>query len=127
MTETTPGGKRDWAGGTKSWALGWGLPIAALVAAAPLAGLAKTLVWVAALTWMGAACLGNALRCRRLHCYFTGPFFLVMALAALLHGLEMVWLGPEGWRWLGITVAVGGLALWRLPELVWGRYAGSGD
>ena len=34
-----------------------------------------------------------------------------MALAAVLHGLELVWLGPEGWRWLGITVAVGGLAL----------------
>ena len=42
MTETTPGGKRDWAGGAKSLALGWGLPIAVPVAAAPLAGLAKT-------------------------------------------------------------------------------------
>lgn len=62
-------------------ALGWGLPIAVPVAAAPLAGLAKTLLWLAALAWMALACLGNALRRRRLRCYFSGPFFLVMARA----------------------------------------------
>ncbi len=95
MTETTPGGKRDWAGGAKSLALGWGLPIAALVAAAPLAGLAKPLVWMAALAWMALACLGNALRCRRLHGYFTGPFFLARALAALLHGHEVPGSAPR--------------------------------
>ncbi len=105
MTETTPGGKRDWAGGAKSLALGWGLPIAVLVAAAPLAGLAKTLVGVAALASMALACFGNALRCRRLHGYFTGPFFLAIALARH-HGRGR---RPRPCR---------------LPELVWGRDAG---
>jgi hypothetical protein len=32
---------------------------------------------------MGVACIVNALRCGRVHCYLTGPFFLLMAVIAL--------------------------------------------
>jgi hypothetical protein len=73
---------------------------------------------------MGAACILNALRCGRLHCYLTGPFFLLMAAATLLHGFEILWLGPNGWLWLGLTlVVVGGGILWYLPERLWGKYS----
>jgi len=35
----------------------------------------RTAVWTAALVTMGTVCLVNALRCRRTHCYITGPSF----------------------------------------------------
>ena len=49
-----------------------------------------------ALAWMGAACLANARRCGRMHCFFTGPFFLAMAALALAVGLDIVSLGAAG-------------------------------
>ena len=84
---------------------------------------ARALVWAVALVWMGAACLMSARRCGRRHCDLTGPFFLIMAVATLLHGFGAVWLGPNGWLWLGATIIAGGYgALWYLPERIWGRY-----
>ena len=47
----------------------------------------RTVVWTAALGIMGTACIANAVRCGRLHCYITGPFFLVIAVITLLYGL----------------------------------------
>lgn len=43
---------------------------------------ALLLLGAAACTVMGFACLANAARCRRMHCYFTGPYFLLLALGA---------------------------------------------
>ncbi len=114
----------DWLGGPRSFAWAWGLPIAVLVAAGVLDPVPRTLTAAGALTWMGAACLANAFRCGRMHCYFTGPFFLAMAIATLLHGFEIVWLGPQGWRLLGFTTGVGGGALWFLPEVIFGKFKG---
>ena len=102
--------------------LAWGLPIAAMVLAVFLGPVGKTLVWVAALTWMGAACLMNARRCGRTHCYYTGPFFLLMTIPVALHGFAIVPFGPDGWRWLGIAIAVGAGGIWVLTEKAWGRY-----
>lgn len=76
---------------------------------------------------MGLACLANAHRCGRIRCRLTGPFFLAMAGATLLHGLDILWLGPNGWIWLGVLLVVGGYGvLWLLPELIWGKYLGPG-
>jgi hypothetical protein len=50
----------------------------------------RTVVWTGALGTMGVACIVNALRCGRVHCYLTGPFFLLMALIALSYGLGML-------------------------------------
>jgi hypothetical protein len=82
----------------------------------------RTAVWVVALSAMGAGCVANALRCGRVHCYLTGPFFLVMAIVALLYGLGVVPLGGDGWNVLGLLVLVGALALWFIPEVFFGRY-----
>jgi hypothetical protein len=38
----------------------------------------------AAFALMGAACVINAARCRRLHCYITGPYFCLLALGSVL-------------------------------------------
>lgn len=87
--------------------IGWGLPIAAMFLVIGVPHPVKTWVWVAALIWMGTACLWNARRCKRRHCFWTGPFFLVMALAVLAHGYHFVDLGNQGWKWLGVTIGIG--------------------
>ncbi len=124
MTVAEGRGRKDWVSTRLGFALAWGVPIAALIGAGLMDPVPKTLTWAAALSWMGVACLANATRCGRMHCFFTGPFFLLMAVAALLHGFQIVGLGPSGWRWLGIATGVGGGLLWVLPELVWGRFVG---
>lgn len=100
----------------------WGAPGAVLVGATLLDHPVKTLVWAAVLTWMGVACLVNARRCRRTHCLFTRPFFLLGAVLSTLHGFEVLSLGAQGWRWLELTIALGAAALWIGSESVFGRY-----
>jgi hypothetical protein len=114
---------RDWAARNASWMLGWGLPAITLAVGA----FTDTEMWIWApmLTWMGVACLVNARRCGRVHCHFTGPFFLVMALASLLFSLGVLPLGSEGWAWLGGALALGWLSLRSVPEHLWGRYRGT--
>ena len=118
-----PAEKRDWVSNRGSYALAWGLPTAALIIAIFLPPPAKTFVWSLSLIWMGIACVANALRCGRRHCYLTGPFFLLMAVAVLLHGTGIVSLGERGWLWLGATIAFGGYGLFCLPDYIWGKYA----
>ena len=113
---------KDFTAGTPSQSLFWGLPAAALVAGGVLD--IERVVWPPALIVMGIACVVNAYRCRRIHCYFTGPLFLILAALSLLHGLEVVPLGSHGWRWIGIAIVVGAVAFYYLPERVWGKYAG---
>lgn len=114
--------RRDWVSGRASYVLAWGLPSAALVAAIWADPGLRAVVWAAALVWMGAACLINARRCGRVHCRFTGPFFLVMAVVVALQGLGVVALGPRGWTWIGGAIAVGTALIWILSERLWGRY-----
>jgi hypothetical protein len=71
---------------------------------------------------MGIACVVNALRCGRVHCYLTGPFFLLVALIALLYGLGILHLGKNGWNLIGLVTLIGAIALWCLPEMFLGKY-----
>jgi hypothetical protein len=100
------------------------LPALAIVVAGS-SGLSTgwlTIVWTVALGIMGTACIANALRCGRVHCYITGPFFLVVALVTLLYGLGVVTLGRNGWNLIGLTILVGAIALCCLPEMFLGKY-----
>ena len=71
---------------------------------------------------MGAGCVVNALRCGRVHCYVTGPFFLLMALLSLLYGFGLLPLGRNGWNLIGLVVLIGAIALSCLPEMLLGKY-----
>jgi len=82
----------------------------------------RTVVWTAALIVMGAACIANAVRCRRTHCYVTGPFFLAMAIATVLYGFGVLPLGRHGWNFISLTILVGAIVLCCLPELYLGKY-----
>lgn len=100
----------------------WGPGVLLLVLTGPFGGWPRTIGWTAGLIWLGAFCLWNTTRCRRVHCLFTGPFFLVMAMVALLAGLGVVSIGANTWNILSGTILVGGIALYYVPELIWGRY-----
>ena len=100
------------------------LPASAIVVAgAPAISSGwRTVVWTVALATMGMACVVNALLCGRVHCYLTGPFFLLMALVALSYGLGILRLGGNGWNLLGLIALIGTIALWYLPEMFLGKY-----
>ena len=119
---------KDLAASVGTALLAWGIPSAVILATAivDVGGLGKTVVWTAAMVWAGVACVFNASRCGRLHCHITGPFFLVLAGAALVHGLGILSLGPYGWRWIGLAFFVGGSLLTFVPEWIWGTYRASG-
>ena len=82
----------------------------------------KTVLWATWLAFMGVVCLVNASRCGRVHCVFTGPFFILGAVASLGYGVGLLPLGPSGWNWIGTVTIIGGIALACIPELVLGRY-----
>jgi len=75
-------------------------------------------LWTPALVVAGLACLVNAARCRRLHCYFTGPLYLLGAAWVVLAEFHAVPMRP-GWFLLGL---VGASAIAQLAELRLGKY-----
>lgn len=116
------GAQRDWVASYRTCVIAWGIPAVAFVGAIFVPPPAKTVIWIVALIWMGAACVLNARRCSRTHCYFTAPFFLVMTVPVALHGFDILSFGPGGWNWLGNAIGIGAALLWCLPEHFLGTY-----
>lgn len=77
------------------------------------------IAWTVSFAVMGVACLINARRCGRVHCYFTGPFFLLISVASLLRGLGII---SVEWAWIGGVALAGGIFLSCVPEWIWGKY-----
>jgi hypothetical protein len=115
---------KDWASGWGGLVL-WGVPVLILLAASWLTERYLVAIWPVVLTFMGVACLANARRCGRVHCYATGPFFLILAAIALLYGLGAMPLGRNGWNTLGLILLVGSIVLCCGLEWVFGRYRNS--
>ncbi|OWJ96238.1 hypothetical protein B6S59_08010 [Pseudomonas sp. A46] len=108
----------------KTWQLisFWMLPAVVATIAIVLADRRPALFLAAsaALAVMGGACLVNAARCRRLHCYITVPYFLLLALGALL-AYVFDQKGEHLSRlWLLLALGATPLLLW-LPERLAGR------
>ena len=100
----------------------WQLPVIVFVAGYFVAPTWRTTLWTAALTVAGTACIANAARFGRLHCYLTGPFLLFGAVVTLTYGLGVLPLGPSGWGSIGLVVAVGSCFFGCVPEWIWGKY-----
>lgn len=76
---------------------------------------ALLLMGTAACVVMGVACLVNAARCHRLHCYLTGPYFLLLALgAATAYGFD-TGNAYHSRVWLLLSLGIAPLLIW-LPE-----------
>lgn len=121
---SNPPGPRDILGDWRLALLAYGLPTAAIVASGSLAvgNGWRTAIWALASLVMGGACLANALRCGRVHCFFTGPFFIALAVVIVLYGVGVLPLGASGWNILSAVMLIGALALTILPELIGGKY-----
>ena len=103
----------------------WGLPLAILVSTNFLNGAVPfpliIIIISGAFFWMGIACVMNAKRCKRRHCYYSGPVFIAGGVGVLLVGFGIVSLGPDGL----IIIVWGTLALallTYLTEPIFGKY-----
>jgi hypothetical protein len=96
----------------------WGAPWAVVVFGACAGDLTRAFLWAPSFTVMGIACVLNARRCGRLHCYVTGPLFLLAAVATALVAFDVVRVAPWWIMWGAVT----GTLLAHLPEWVRGRY-----
>ena len=125
MVDTETCARRDWAdwsSNLRSYVLAWGLPTALLIIGIFMPAPIRAAVWAGSLIWMGVACIANAARCGRTHCYLTGPFFLAMAAVTVAHGTGVISVGSQGWLWIGTVIAIGTVVLWIFPERLFGRF-----
>jgi len=75
-------------------------------------------IWIPAFLVMGGGCLANANRCGRLHCYFTGPLYILAALYVALSMFGIVRLNPGLFLLIVLGVSCAALVL----ETPFGRY-----
>jgi hypothetical protein len=114
---------RDWLASKRANALAWWLPLAAIVLALLFPAPVRAAVWIAALIWMGTACLLNARRCQRTHCRYTGPYFIAMSLPVLLMAIGVVPGGFLAWVVLGVTILAGTALIWWGSEAALGKFS----
>ena len=112
--------------GTKMY-LFWCLPSLVFALGLFVSPGVRTVLWALSLGFMGTLCLLNASRCGRIHCYFTGPFFILAAVTSLGYGVGLLPFGPSGWKWIGNITIIGAIVLSAIPEFVFGRYRRNRD
>ena len=95
----------------------WCLAILALIVGGSWSSM-RPWLWIPALLVMGIACMANAARCGRVHCYFTGPFYLLAAAYVALAEFYLVPMNPN--RFLGAVLLLTLLAY--LTEFPLGKY-----
>jgi hypothetical protein len=95
----------------------WCLPIVAVVISFSWPSI-RAWLWTPAFLVMGIGCLANAARCGRVHCYFTGPLFVLAAVYTVLEEIHLVPMHPTV---LLDTVVVLALLAY-LAEFRLGRY-----
>jgi len=83
----------------------------------------RSAIWIAALIWMGAACILNARRCGRTHCRYTGPYYLAMTLPVLILASGIVPAGFYGWLGLAVFIFAGSKIVWWSTERMWGKFS----
>jgi hypothetical protein len=101
--------------------MAWWIPTALIVAGLFASTPSRTAIWIAALAWMGLACLLNARRSGRTHCRFTGPYYLAMIVPALALGLMTAPL--YAWLVLAALILLGDKIIWWATERAWGTFS----
>ncbi len=107
---------RDLTGRKTAWFL-WYVPILLVIVGSSW-DRERLWLWVPAFAVMGASCLANAVRCGRIHCYITGPLFLLAAVFVALSAWGMVVLHPG----LFLLVVLGTCCLAQCAEILFGKY-----
>jgi len=117
------GSSRDVMSSATRMLLLYGLPVLAIYLTGHF-GDRRTaaIVWPVAFLIMGVACVANARRCGRVHCYFTGPLFLLASALSAVHGWNLVDLGSRTWEVIGYGTFALAFVLYFAPEAIWGRY-----
>lgn len=121
-TASAKSSSRDWAASHWSYLPVWVLPKIAIVATGFASVQIRTTVWFLALAWMGIACILNARRCGRVHCRYTGPFYLALTIPLLLLGTGTYQSEIYAWIVLGVLSVFGGVLITWTTETAWGRY-----
>ena len=123
MAEATNRTSRDWISNTRVNLFAWWLPQAAIFAALAAPPIIRATIWIAALIWMGTACILNARQCGRTHCRYTGPYYLAMIVPALILVSGVVTANVYGWLALGVLILAGSKIIWWATERAWGRFS----
>ena len=118
MTECCPTNAswNDLTAKKSAWLL-WYIPAAA-IAVGSFWTPARAWLWIPAFLVMGGGCLANAIRCGRLHCYLTGPLFILAVLYVALSVFGVVPLHPG----LFLLIVLGASCLAVCLEMPFGRY-----
>jgi hypothetical protein len=114
---------RDWTGRPGMAFVWWCLPLGVGLASGltSLSARAIAPIWAVSFVWMGTGCLLNARRCHRLHCYISGPAFLLGAVALGLFAAGVLAFGPHSLNnIIGITLAIAALSF--VPEMIWRKH-----
>jgi len=109
--------KRDYAQDRKTAFWLWILPLSLAILGFVFGSL-RNCIWPLALAWMGIACVVNAKSCGRVHCTFTGPLYLLIAIVGICAALGVV---NVSWIWLWATAILGTLLSF-VPEWAGKKY-----
>lgn len=101
----------------KSGILLWCVPIVAVIVGSSWPSI-RSWLWIPAFLVMGVGCLVNASRCGRLHCYLTGPLFVLAAIYVALATADVLPLRPGVFLVTMCVIAM----LACLAEVPFGRY-----
>jgi len=123
MADATVRTSRDWLSGWQTSLLAWWIPQGAVLAGLFFSVPLRAVLWIAALAWMGAACLLNARRCGRTHCRYTGPYYLAMIAPVLVLASGLVVLDFSGWLVVAVLILAGSKVIWWATERAWGKFS----
>ena len=113
----------DWVGNARTNILAWWIPKATIAAALFAPVPVRGAIWIAALIWMGTACILNARRCGRTHCRYTGPYYLTMIVPISLLASGIVTASIYCCFALALFIIAGGWIIWWATERAWGKFS----
>jgi hypothetical protein len=101
--------------------IAWWIPHATLLASLFASVPIRSTIWIVTLIWMGSACIANSRRCGRIHCRYTGPYYLAMIGLVLV--ISLIASGIYEWIALGVVIVTGDKLIWWATERAWGKFS----